>query len=93
MQFGGYLIFEGIPLFIDSRTDMYGDDFLQAFVDATLIKDETLPDLLQRYDIQWTLFPADGHTVGVLDHMAGWKRIYADNTAVVHIRTAAVNRP
>jgi hypothetical protein len=93
MQFGGYLIFQGVPLFIDSRTDMYGDEFLQTFVDATLIEDGTLPALLQRYDIEWTLFPPDGHTVGVLDHMVGWKRAYADGTAVVHVRIAAADHP
>jgi hypothetical protein len=89
MQFGGYLIFRGIPLFVDSRTDMYGDDFLQAFIDATLIRDEALAALLKRYDVEWTLFPPQGHVISVLDHMAGWKRVYADDTAVVHVRTAA----
>jgi hypothetical protein len=92
-QFGGYLIFQGIPVFIDSRSDMYGDIFLKTFIDATLIEDRTLPALLQRYDIDWTLFPADGHAVGVLDHMAGWKRVYADDSAVVHVRTAALEKP
>jgi hypothetical protein len=72
---------------------MYGDEFLQTFVDATLIEDGTLPALLQRYDIEWTLFPPDGHTVGVLDHMVGWKRAYADGTAVVHVRIAAADHP
>jgi hypothetical protein len=92
-QFGGYLIFQGIPLFIDSRSDMYGDEFLKTFVDATLLEDRTLPALLDRYHIGWTVFPSDGHAVGVLDHMAGWKRVYSDDTAVVHARTAAVGQP
>jgi hypothetical protein len=91
-QFGGFLIFHGIPLFIDSRSDMYGDDFLETFVNATLLEDQTLPALLERYDIGWTLFPPDGHVVGVLDHMAGWKRAYSDDTAVVHVRTTPADR-
>jgi hypothetical protein len=86
-QFGGYLIFQGIPLFIDSRSDMYGDEFLKTFVEATMLEDQTLPALLDRYDIGWTVFPPEGHIVGVLDHMAGWKRVYSDDAAVVHVRT------
>jgi hypothetical protein len=92
-QFGGYLIFQGIPLFIDSRSDMYGDKFLKSFIDATLLDDQALPVLLERYDIGWTVFPADNHAVSVLDHMAGWKRVYTDDTAVVHVRTAAAGQP
>jgi hypothetical protein len=91
-QFGGYLIFQGIPLFIDSRSDMYGDDFLGKFLDATLLEDQALPVLLERYDIRWTLFPPEGHVVGVLDHMAGWTRVYSDDTAVVHVRTQPAGR-
>ena len=84
---GGYLIFRGIKTFIDDRTTMYGDEFLKAYFDATIVRDFTLPSLLQRYDIGWTLFDPDNHVVEVLDHLPGWKRFYADRSAVVHIRT------
>jgi hypothetical protein len=88
-MFGGYLIFRGIKTFIDDRTTMYGDEFLKAYLDATVIRDFTLPSLLQRYDIGWTLFEPDSHVVEVLDYLPGWKRVYADQSAVVHIRTGA----
>jgi hypothetical protein len=92
-QFGGYLIFQGIPLFIDSRTEMYGDEFLKTFIDATLIEDQKLPALLERYDIGWTLFPPEAQALSVLDHMPGWKRVYTDDSAVVHVRAAVAGQP
>lgn len=89
MRFGGYLIFRGIRTFIDDRTTMYGDEFLSAYIDATLAKVGTLPDLLRRYDIGWTLFGPDDIVIGSLDRLPGWQRIYADRSAVVHVRTDA----
>jgi hypothetical protein len=87
--FGGYLIFRGIKTFIDDRTEMYGDEFLQAYVDAVLLRDVTLPAFLRRYDIGWTLFAPGEEVNEVLDHLPGWKRVYADRSAVVHMRDDA----
>ena len=54
--FGGYLIYVGIPPYIDSRADVYGDEFLSNFARALELKSpELLPDLLARHHIGWTL--------------------------------------
>jgi hypothetical protein len=39
---------------------------------------------LARYDIAWTIFAPDSRIVAVLDHEPGWRRLYADATAVIH---------
>ena len=44
---------------------------------------------LKRYDIAWTIFAPDSRIVAILDHEPGWRRLYADATAVVHVRDAA----
>jgi hypothetical protein len=44
---------------------------------------------LARYDIAWTIFAPDSRIVAVLDHEPGWRRLYADATAVVHVRNTA----
>jgi hypothetical protein len=42
--------------------------------------------LLQQYAINWTLLdPSDGR-VALLDHLPGWRRVFNDNIAVVHVR-------
>jgi hypothetical protein len=83
-NFGGYLIFSGIPPFIDGRADMYGDDFIKR-----LNKPEEWDRLFAQYGVTWTLLAAGNPHVVLLDHLPGWRRLYADTIAVVHVRENA----
>ena len=86
-EFAGYLIFNGIAPFIDARGDMYGDEFFFNYQNALHLKDsELLPKLLERYQVGWTLLRPGLPAVALLDRLPGWKRLYADETAVVHVR-------
>jgi hypothetical protein len=85
--FGGYLAFVGIPVFIDGRVDMYGDAFVARAV-AALQGGAALPAVLDDYRIAWTLLPPDSPAVALLDQLPGWRRLYADAIAVVHVRAA-----
>jgi hypothetical protein len=86
--FGGYLIYVGIRPYIDSRADLYGDAFLSNFARALDLKSpELLPDLLARHHIGWTLLKPDQAAVALLDRLPGWRRFYADDIAVVHVRS------
>lgn len=87
-NFGGFLIYRGVPVFVDGRADMYGDDFIRVMRDALWLRtDEALPDLLRRHDIAWTLLQPTVPAVRVLDRLPGWSRVYSDSIAVVHRRT------
>lgn len=89
-SWGGYLIYLGIPPFIDGRADMYGDVFFKAFVEALLLtKSDSLENLLDKYKIEWTLLTPGSPAVALLDHLPAWRRLYADKVAVVHVRTDA----
>ena len=90
--FGGYLMFRGIPSFIDGRIEMYGNDFLAQDFRAERGNEAVLTELLARYRIGWTLFVPNAGAVLVMDHLAGWQRVYADDWAVVHRRIAAESR-
>lgn len=86
-NFGGYLIYRGVPVFIDGRSDMYGDALLKQYVDAVgLSKPDALPRLLADYGIGWTLLEPGTPAVTLLDHLPGWRRVHADTVAVVHVR-------
>lgn len=87
--YGGYLIFRGVPTFIDGRADMFGDAFIEADDKATALRDPALPDMLEHYQIGWTLFSPKNPAVALLDRLPGWRRLHADDTAVVHVRDAA----
>lgn len=89
-RFGGYLIYAGIPPFIDGRADMYGDDFMKEYVESLgLTTSDGLQKLLQKHHIEWTLLPPEAAAVALLDHLPEWHRLYADKVAVVHVRKTA----
>ena len=84
--FGGPLIMAGIEPYIDGRADMYGDDFKfehQRIVDGDA---QAFASAVRRWGISWTTLTPDEELVGVLDKMPGWRRLYADRWAVVHVR-------
>jgi hypothetical protein len=80
--FGGYLMSIGRRPFIDGRADMYGDDLLRRFNDTA-----NLPRLLDEYRIDWTLLRPTSPHLALLDRLTGWRRLYSDDTAVVHVRS------
>ena len=89
-NFGGYLIYEGVPVYVDGRSDMYGDAFLREMKQAAMPeKSETLVRHLDRYRIGWTLLEPKSTAAVLLDHLPGWQRVYADKIATVHVRKTA----
>jgi hypothetical protein len=86
-SFGGYLIHEGVPVHVDGRADMYGDEFLKRMLEATQ-SGAALSQYLDQHRIGWTLLEPDSAAVVLLDSRPGWQRLYADRFAVVHVRTA-----
>ena len=84
--FGGPLIRNGIAPFIDGRADMYGDEFIfmhQAIVDGDAFAFERV---CRRWGIRWTILAPQSGLVRRLDHDSRWRRLYADQWAVVHVR-------
>lgn len=89
-QFGGYMISRDIPVFVDGRAELYGEKFVVDFFKATEGKQpELLPRLLDAYKIDATLLVADAPGPQILDHLKGWKRVYSDDIAVIHVRDNA----
>lgn len=85
--FGGYLVFSGIQTFIDGRAgDLYDDEFFKNYALAIEGKGDHLQKLLEEYHIGWTLLGPDTAAVAILDLLPGWKRVYSDEYAVVHVR-------
>jgi hypothetical protein len=87
--FGGYLIFRGVKPFIDGRSDMYGDDHFARFLAIRGGDLKALDAAVRRYGVAWTLLEPDEPLVAALDAAPGWRRLYADRYAVVHVRGAA----
>jgi hypothetical protein len=86
-DFGGYLDFVGIPAFIDGRAELYGMKFIMRHSRALDL--QNLPDflaMLDEYKFGATLLLPSTPAVALLDRLPGWKRVYADDIAVVHVR-------
>lgn len=82
---GGYLIWRDIPVFIDGRADVYGDDFMYLYFQA----EDAEPDWrepLDQFGIQWVLLPPDADLGVVLDEADDWTSVYEDGTAVIFAR-------
>jgi len=88
--FGGYLIFVGIPTFIDGRGELYGGQFIARYNrDISLADLRDFLELLDQYKFGATLLAPDTPAVALLDRLPDWQRVYSDDVAVVHKRWVA----
>ena len=84
--FGGYLIFEGIPPFVDGRVELYGNQFLRRYFDAMkLINPDDAALILKQYDIHWALLQP-GEAIAVMLKADGWVQLFADQSAIVLVK-------
>jgi hypothetical protein len=88
--FGGYLIYAGIPTFIDGRGELFGGQFIDRYNrDISLADLDDLFKLLDDFKIRSTLLAPGTPAVQLLDRLPQWQRVYSDGVAVVHQRKAA----
>ena len=87
-NFGGYLIFKGIPTFIDGRVPPYTDKFLQEYYDTVKPGDsERAFRLLDRYKVEWVLLLPQEPLAKALAENNQWNNVYSDEYAVVFVRS------
>ena len=87
---GGYLIWRGVPTYIDGRTELFGEDFMVEHNAASaLAKPMRFFELLNDYKIDATILRRQTAGSKLLDRLPEWQLVYADDVAVVHIRKAA----
>ena len=70
INFGDYLLFSGVPPFIDGRVDMYGDEFLRSYADVA-----NFPEIAARYKIQWAILDPKSAHVALLNNLTNWDRV------------------
>ncbi len=89
-QYGGYLIYRfggARKVFFDGRSDYYGTRFVKDYVDLMALKPGWRKHFA-RYGFTHSLLP-ENHPVREALECAGWRRIYADKTAVLLARPPA----
>lgn len=86
-NFGGFLISRKIPVFIDGRADLYGDQHVnEYFVLTDSIDTQKVAALLEKRQITWSMMPPNERIVLYLNNQKDWKKIYEDKNAVVHVK-------
>jgi hypothetical protein len=94
-QWGDYFIYHLYPstrVFIDGRSDFYGADFSQTYVDVIEAKDGW-EKTLDKYTIDTIVLPPRLALAGTLKVSRTWRPVYDDGNAVVFRRGASGCEP
>ncbi len=87
-SWGGYILYAGYPahrVFIDGQTDFYGEQLTRDYLKVARLE----PDweaILDRYRVDWVLFPHRSPLSMLLARTRGWRLAYQDETADIYTR-------
>ena len=84
-DWGGYLIWRGVPVFIDGRPDMYGDEFMLMYMQTLAVTPEWR-DPLSVYAVDYVLTRSEGSLRVLLTESDDWQEVYDDGVACVFDR-------
>jgi hypothetical protein len=91
-NFGGYLIGQGVPTFIDGRGELYGGEFIKRYSEAVNLRGEAgkLEDMLEHYKVEWTFLTKDAAANKLLAHLPGWRQVYGDDQAIIFVKARSL---
>lgn len=84
-NWGGYLIWRGLPVFVDGRADVYGDEFLFNYRRTFDVTPEW-PEPLAQYGVDYVLMERGSPLTVLLTASDEWREIYADDLAQLFAR-------
>ena len=88
-NFGGYLLWSlpEVRVFIDGRTDLYGDAFTTRVIEAE--RGNGWEGLLDEYGVSTAVVETNSHLDAALEADSGWSLGYEDAIATVYERTGS----
>ena len=87
-NWGGYLIWRLYPscrVFVDGRTDLYGDEVLEEYLRAARAE-EGWEEVLGKYKVQIVIVERELPIVRFLELREEWRKVYEDSKAVVFVK-------
>jgi hypothetical protein len=90
---GGYIIYKSFPrfqVFMDGRSDMYGEPVLREYV-KIVSANLGYAEVLDKYGVTWVLFNANSPICQLLAASGNWKLVYADQTANILLKNVPEN--
>jgi hypothetical protein len=88
-NWGGYLIWKLYPdfrVYIDGRTDLYGDAFMDQSGATYNISNESWRDPFEKWQIRSVILPPNAALVSALRCQSAWKEVYGDHQAIIFKR-------
>lgn len=86
-EWGGYLIWRRVPVFIDGRTELYGDNFFRSYL-QTIRVTENWQEPLDEMDVELALLRRSSALATVLQVSPAWQEVYNDDLARVFVRNS-----
>jgi hypothetical protein len=84
-NWGGYLIWRGIPVYIDGRADVYMDAFMSKYRQTYALEGDWRAPL-NEYDVTYVLIEENAPLSHVLEEAPEWNQVYQDEVAVIFLR-------
>lgn len=81
-NWGGYLIWRGVPVFVDGRADVYYDDFLLFYLQAYEAR-RSWREPLAAYDVDYVLMERGSRLSNLLLASGEWRLAYEDDVAQI----------
>ncbi len=93
-NWGGYLIWRLYPqcrVFVDGRTDLYGDEILGEFI-KVFRAGERWEQILEKHNVKIVVVERTAPVVRCLQSQKGWRKVYEDSLAVVFVREGSLTQ-
>ncbi len=84
-NWGGYLIWRRIPVFIDGRTELYGNEFFGRYLQTFTVSPEW-QQLLDEYDVDYVMVDTISPLSTILEAHTGWQAAYQDDIATIYMK-------
>jgi hypothetical protein len=89
-EWGDYLLYhlwpKGVKVFVDGRSDFYGSEFGQDYIDILNVK-YTWEKNLARYGVNTILMPVDSSLAGAVKESRNWEVVFDDTRTIVFRKT------
>jgi hypothetical protein len=85
-NWGGYLIWRGLSVFVDGRADVYGDEFMLYNL-QTYQAQPTWHEPLDEFEVEYVLVERDIPLTVLLAESDDWREAYSDDVAQIFVRT------
>jgi hypothetical protein len=84
-NWGGYLIWRGLPVFTDGRADVYGDEFIFYYL-QTMELQQDWQEPLDDYEIEYVIMETGSALNTLLKVSTEWEELYKDDVAQILVR-------